>query len=106
MTTATTPSTSIDRSGDRKYIIVWGVLLAALGFSLLAGVLGHGALMVALVFGAAFAKAVLVVMQFMHMSLEPRWIKWILIGAAAVVLVFYFGVTPDVVWVFGRKGAP
>jgi caa(3)-type oxidase subunit IV len=89
---------------ERRYVILWAVLVGALLASLALGALGASGLVVACVFGVALVKAYLVAAHFMHLSHEPRFVKLVIVGALAVIAIFYFGLVPDVVWVFGRRG--
>jgi caa(3)-type oxidase subunit IV len=90
-------------SSDRRYVVLWAVLVGALLLSLALGALGATQLVVGMVFVLAAIKAYLVVAHFMHLSFEPRFVKLVLIGALAVIAVLYFGLVPDIIWVAGRK---
>lgn len=88
-------------SSDRHYLIVWALLMGALGVSLALGAAGHHGALVATIFAVAVAKAGLVLTHFMHLRLAPRLPRLILVGAVAVVVVLYLGLLPDITWVFG-----
>lgn len=90
-------------SEDRRYVVLWAVLIGALIASLALGALGATQLVVAVVFLVAAAKAYLVIAHFMHVSLEPRFVKLVLIGALAVIVIPYFGLVPDIVWVAEQR---
>jgi cytochrome c5 len=87
---------------DSDIVRLWGVLMAALVLSLVAGIAGSPRLAVALVFGVAVVKAGLVLAVYMHLGLAPAWIRRVALSAALVVAAFTAGVWPDVVGVFGR----
>ena len=81
---------------DRTYVVLWAVLLVALGVSLLLGQWASSTTVVALIFGIAAVKAVLVVGWYMHLAVEPAHLKLVMVGATAAVLCFFGGVYPDV----------
>jgi caa(3)-type oxidase subunit IV len=97
---------TVDEPSIRHYVVIWAVLVGALLVSLLLGLLGHATLAVAAIFTIALVKAYLVAAHFMHIKLEPRFVKVILLGALAVVTILYFGLVPDIVWVYGAKEGP
>ncbi len=86
-----------DYHGHPNYLLVYLILVAILGISLLAGYLGAKLLAVVLIFGLAVVKAGLVLANFMHVKFEPK-IIWGIIGFAVLCMFFfYFGVFPDIV---------
>ncbi|MCP4806248.1 MAG: c-type cytochrome [Proteobacteria bacterium] len=84
------------------YVKIWGVLLAALFISLIIGAITTHPAAIALIFAIAVAKAALVVTYFMHMKFEARWILLTMGGTALIPVIFWLGVAPDVVLVFGE----
>jgi caa(3)-type oxidase subunit IV len=86
-----------DYHGHPNYVGVWAALVALLGASLAIGWLGGRRLAVALVFGLATVKALLVLGNFMHLRWEPKLV-WGIAGFGVLCLLFlYFGVRPDIV---------
>ena len=87
-----------DASQAKKpsYAAVFGALLVALVVSLFMGVGTPTPLVTAGIFVIAAAKALLVVMYFMHLAVEPRWIKVVVIGTLAVLACLYVGLVLDV----------
>lgn len=81
---------------DKSYIAIWAVLLVAMIVSLVLAEVSGAAWAIAVIFAIAAVKAWLVVSRFMHLSQEPRWIKLVMAGAAAVVACFLVGVWGDV----------
>jgi caa(3)-type oxidase subunit IV len=99
--TATAPSpehADHDHASDRTYIMLWGVLIVALFASLGLGELGNSNAMVMLIFGIAAVKAYLVIAHYMHLKLEPLFVKLIMLGAVLVIAICYFGLVPDIVF--------
>ena len=54
-------------------------------------------------FGIAFVKAYLVAANFMHLKVEKRYISYLLLTAVAFMMLFYAGVSPDVMNHRGRQ---
>ncbi|MAE70370.1 MAG: hypothetical protein CME06_07880 [Gemmatimonadetes bacterium] len=85
-----------------NYFMVFGILVAALAISLALAAVSTGPIVVAAIFAIATVKAYLVLTHFIHLNVEPRFIKVLVIGLLAVLTVLYIGLVPDIVWVFGR----
>jgi caa(3)-type oxidase subunit IV len=85
----------------RRYVILWGVLLAALIGSLALGPYAGAPAVVALIFAIATAKALLVVSYYMHLAAEPRFLKLVMAGAMSAVAILFFGLYPDIVLKYG-----
>ncbi len=81
---------------DKKYIVIWAVLLVAMGVSIALGEFVGNTAVVVTIFVIAAVKAWLVVAEFMHLRYEAPWLKWVLGGALLAVVAFLGGVTPDV----------
>jgi caa(3)-type oxidase subunit IV len=100
--TAPAPSDDLvhgDYHGHPSYRKVWLWLVALLAVSLALAALDNHRLAVALVFGLAVVKALLVLGNFMHLRWEPRLV-WLVAGFGVLCIVFlYFGVLPDIVLV-------
>ena len=97
---------------ESHYVRIWGILLVLLFVSIVGPVLaphvedaaaGAGAhfvkgwmitLMTA--FGIAIYKAYLVAANFMHLNIEKRYISYLLVTMMILMLLFFFGVSPDV----------
>jgi len=77
------------------------VLSVAFGLSLVATAISTNIWSIAFVFLIAFMKAWLVISRFMHVTLEQRSIKVLLVGCVMALLVLYVGLIPDIVYVFG-----
>ncbi|MCZ6807462.1 MAG: cytochrome C oxidase subunit IV family protein [Deltaproteobacteria bacterium] len=98
--------------GQAFYVKIWGILLVLLLISILGPVVaphiedaaaGAGAhflkgwmitLMTA--FGIALYKAYLVAANFMHLNIEKRYITLLLTAMLTLMLLFFAGVSPDV----------
>ncbi|MGB5809719.1 MAG: cytochrome C oxidase subunit IV family protein [Polyangiales bacterium] len=98
--------------GQSYYVKIWAVLLGLLAVSIIGPVMapsiekwlaGDGtpyveAWMITLVtaFGIAIVKAYLVAANFMHLRIEKRYISYLLITMLMLMLLFFAGVSPDV----------
>ncbi|MDP6944342.1 MAG: cytochrome C oxidase subunit IV family protein [Myxococcota bacterium] len=89
-----------------NYNLTFGLLVGALVLSLVVAELFTGPIMVTSIFVIAVYKAYLVLTRFMHLSIEPAYIR---MGAPALVLfllLIFVGFYPDIVMTFGGQGAP
>jgi hypothetical protein len=89
-----------------NYNLTFGLLIGALVASLALNEIFAGPVMVTAIFVIAAGKAYLVLTRFMHLSIEPSYIR---IGAPALVLLLsliFLGFYPDIVMTFGGQGAP
>ena len=87
-------------------VAIWGVLVAALALSLVLGVLAPSPLTIAIIFVIAAVKAYLVLAYFVHLSVEPRFIKVIVASILLLLVVLYIGLVPDILVVYGRMDGP
>lgn len=89
------------RSAHPNYVAIWVVLLLLFGASVGAAHLGATRTATLLIFGIAVAKALLVIAYYMHLRFEPRWIVVLMLGALACAVVLFFGLIPDIAYVYG-----
>lgn len=98
--------------GQSYYVRIWAILLALLAVSIIGPLVaphierwlaGDGtahvqAWMITLVtaFGIAIVKAYLVAANFMHLRIEKRYITYLLLTMLTLMLLFFAGVSPDV----------
>jgi caa(3)-type oxidase subunit IV len=81
---------------EASYVAIWGVLCALLCVSVLGPMVGVRLLTLITAFGIAIVKAYMVCRYFMHLSIEKKWVAYILGFMLAIMLVFFGGVAPDV----------
>ena len=86
---------------EPRYFIIFLTLLAALFISLAIGHFSSGKVATTIIFVIAGIKAYLVLNYFVHLKMEPRYIKVMVASLVAVLLILYVGLVPDVVWVYG-----
>lgn len=86
-----------------KFLVqIWAALLVMLFVSLGFGVIENHTLSTVLVFAVATLKMFLVVNYYMGIKYEPKYILWVLLSGVIAMLVLYFALVPDIVWVNGR----
>jgi len=94
-----------DDHGQAFYVKIWAILLVLLIVSILGPILAPHleigflkAWMITLMtaFGIAVVKAYLVAANFMHLNIEKRYITYLLTTMLMLMLLFFAGVSPDV----------
>jgi caa(3)-type oxidase subunit IV len=94
-----------DDHGQAYYVKIWAILLVLLIVSILGPILAPHmefgflkAWMITLMtaFGIAIVKAYLVAANFMHLNIEKRYITYLLTTMLMLMLLFFAGVSPDV----------
>lgn len=86
-----------------NYVKIWGILLVLLVLSVLGPMLGHPMLTLFTAFGIAFVKAFLVIKYFMHLTVEKRYIGFLLLAMLAFMVVFVGGTAADVMKHEGQR---
>jgi caa(3)-type oxidase subunit IV len=77
-------------------------LISVMG-PVLGEMIGSHAIVLVTAFGIALVKAYLVCAHFMHLNVEKRYIGYLLTTAIVFMLLFYAGVSPDVMEHRGRN---
>jgi caa(3)-type oxidase subunit IV len=89
------------------YVRIWGVLLVLLVISVVGPIIGEKmnlpTLTLITAFGIALVKAYLVIKHFMHLTIEKRYIGWLMLTMLAFMLIFVAGVSPDVMKHEGQR---
>jgi caa(3)-type oxidase subunit IV len=79
-----------------NYIKVWAILVALLVVSVLGSFTHLRPVVLFAAFGVAVIKAALVAKNFMHVTVEKRWVPYLLIVCLLFVVILFAGVAPDV----------
>lgn len=87
---------SADAHHDINYVQVYFVLLGLLVVSIIGPELGIQAVTLFTAFGVAVIKAYLVVKNFMHINLSPRYVSYLCVTTIVFMLLFFAGTAPDV----------
>jgi len=94
-----------DDHGQAFYVKIWAILLVLLIVSILGpilaphlefGFLKAWMITVMTAFGIAVVKAYLVAANFMHLNIEKKYITYLLTTMLMLMLLFFAGVSPDV----------
>lgn len=79
-----------------NYVKVWSALVVLLAISVAGPFLGIRIVTLITAFGIAIVKAYLVARNFMHLNIERRYAVYLLTTVLAFMLLFFAGVSPDV----------
>lgn len=79
-----------------SYVKIWGLLLVLLAVSVAGPMLGIRIVTLITAFGIAIVKAYIVAKYFMHVTLERRWVAYLLVAMLALMALFVGGTSPDV----------
>jgi caa(3)-type oxidase subunit IV len=85
------------------YVKVYWILLGLLCASVAGPMIGIKTVTLITAFGIAVVKAYLVAANFMHLKVEKRYISYLLFTVVAIMMLFYAGVSPDVMHHRGRQ---
>ena len=80
----------------RHYVKIWGVLLVLLAVSIIGPMFEIQWLTLVTAFGIAGVKAYLVAKEFMHLTVEPKYIVYLMATALAFMLLFFSAIAPDI----------
>jgi len=78
------------------YVKIWVVLCALLAISIVGPMLGHKLVTLIAAFGIAIVKAWMVASYFMHLNIEKKFATLLLLTMMAALVVFWYGIAPDV----------
>ncbi|MFT3711112.1 MAG: cytochrome C oxidase subunit IV family protein [Archangium sp.] len=93
----------------KQYVRVWLMLLGLLLVSLVPAIIAQQmhlnitTVVVITAFTVAFVKAYLVIKHFMHLTVEKKYVGFLLLTMLAFMLVFVGGVSPDVMKHEGQR---
>jgi caa(3)-type oxidase subunit IV len=79
-----------------NYVKVWAILVGLLLVSILGAMSSIRWIVIVAAFGVAVVKAALVAKNFMHVTVEKRWVPYLLVLCLLLVVVLFAGVSPDV----------
>ena len=83
-------------ASTKDYVKTWAWLLVLLVISILGPELGIKSVTLITAFGIAIVKAYIVANKFMHLNIERKYISYMLIAMLLMVILFFYGVAPDV----------
>lgn len=79
-----------------NYVRVYGILVVLLIISILGPEFGIRIVTLITAFGVACVKAWMVAKNFMHISVAPRYVLYLVATALVFMLLFFAGTAPDV----------
>ncbi len=88
-----------------EYTTIFGILMAALIVSLIIGHFSQSPWAVGVIFLIAAVKAWLVVAHFMHLTIEPRFIKVLVLCLVVVLAILFIGLAPDIIGTWAKPGS-
>ena len=79
-----------------NYVKIWAILVVLLIVSVLGSMSHVRVVLLIAAFGVALVKAYLVAKNFMHVTVEKRWVPYLLIMCLLFIAILFAGVSPDV----------
>jgi caa(3)-type oxidase subunit IV len=79
-----------------NYVKIWAILVALLVVSVIGSRSHIREVVLVAAFGVAVVKAYLVAKNFMHVTVEKRWVPYLLIVCLLFIVILFAGVSPDV----------
>jgi caa(3)-type oxidase subunit IV len=84
-----------------NYVKIWAILSSLLVVSVAGPFLGIRAVTLITAFGIAVVKAYMVVKNFMHLNVAPRFVAYMVATMLVFMLLFFAGTSPDVMKAHG-----
>jgi len=78
------------------YVKIWAILVVLLAISVIGPMFEIRVVTLITAFGIAVVKAYLVAKNFMHITLEPKFVSYFVVTALVFMLLFFAGTAPDV----------
>ena len=79
-----------------NYVKIWAIPVALLIVSVLGSMTSIRWVVLIAAFGVAVAKAYLVAKNFMHITVEKRWVPYLLVTCLVFMVILFAAVAPDV----------
>src|ERR1700722_6225315 len=79
-----------------NYVKIWAVLVLLLIVSVLGSMSHIREVVLVAAFGVALVKAYMVAKNFMHITVEKRWVPYLLVMCLLFMAILFAGVAPDV----------
>lgn len=88
-----------------NYWRIWGILCGLLAISVAGPFFGHPLVTLITAFGIAIVKAWMVAKNFMHITVAPRYVAYLIGTCLLFMLLFFAGTSPDVMRLDGTNWA-
>ena len=79
-----------------NYVKIWAILVVLLLVSVVGSMSHVRVVLLTAAFGVAVVKAYLVAKNFMHVTVEKRWVPYLLVMCLLFIAILFAGVAPDV----------
>jgi caa(3)-type oxidase subunit IV len=79
-----------------NYVKIWAILVVLLIVSVVGSLSHVRVVLLTAAFGVALVKAYLVAKNFMHVTVEKRWVPYLLVMCLLFIVILFAGVAPDV----------
>jgi caa(3)-type oxidase subunit IV len=86
-----------------NYVKIWAILVALLIASVLGSFSDIRWVVLIAAFGIAFVKAGMVAKNFMHLTVEKRWVPYLMIMCLLFMVILFSAVAPDIMNHSGRN---
>jgi len=86
-----------------NYVRIWAILCVLLVVSVAGPFFGHPLVTLVTAFGIAVVKAYMVAKHFMHITVAPRFVAYLVGTCLAFMLLFFAGTAPDVMRLYGTN---
>jgi len=86
-----------------NYVRIWAILCGLLVVSVAGPFFGHPVVTLITAFGIACVKAFMVAKHFMHITVAPRYVAYLIGTCLLFMLLFFAGSSPDVMKLEGRN---
>jgi caa(3)-type oxidase subunit IV len=86
-----------------NYVRVWATLCVLLVISVAGPFFGHPLITLITAFGIACVKAFMVAKHFMHITIAPRYVAYLIGTCLLFMLLFFAGAGPDVMELEGTN---
>ena len=84
-----------------NYVKIWAILVGLLVISVIGPMLEIKVVTIITAFGVACVKAYMVVKNFMHLNVAPRYVGYLVATCLVFMLLFFAGTAPDVMKAHG-----
>src|ERR1700733_7167877 len=86
-----------------NYVKIWAILVALLIVSVVGSMSSIRWVVLIAALGIAVVKAYLVAKNFMHLTVEKRWVPYLLIMCLAFMVILFAAVAPDIMHHSGQN---
>jgi caa(3)-type oxidase subunit IV len=93
----------MSETAHTNYVKIWAILVALLVASVLGPMIGIKVVTLITAFGIALVKAYLVARYFMHLTIEKKWVGYLLVTMIAFMAIMFGGTAPDVMLHEGQR---